>query len=287
MKLATFLRSGATRPEIGVVTSAGVVPAPAEGVMAGVNMIGLIDRWAELKDETARWAAAGTALPLASVRLLAPIPRPGKMLCMGLNYADHIAEGRGQTPEHQVWFCKMPTAAHGPYDPIDLPKVSEKVDYEVEMVAVIGKRAKHVAKADAASVIFGYCVGNDVTARDWQRRTAQWMIGKTFDTHGPFGPWITTADEVADPHALDISCKVNGEVRQSSNTKHLIFDVFDQIAELSSVMTLEPGDVVYTGTPGGVGNAMKPPQYLQPGDVVTCEVQSLGRIQGVMTPEKA
>jgi len=286
MKLATFVRSGAQQPEIGVVTDKGVVPAPKEGPAAGLDMIGLIARWPELKDEAARWAEAGTALPLADVRLLAPIPRPGKMLCMGLNYADHVAETGAATPPEQIWFCKQPTAAHGPYEPIDLPKASTRVDYEVEMVAIVGQRGRHIAKDRAAEAIFGYCVGNDVSARDWQAKSPQWMIGKTFDTHGPFGPWITTSDEVGDPHALDISCKVNGEVRQSSNTRHLIFNVFDQIAELSQVMTLEPGDVIYTGTPGGVGLAMKPPKFLADGDIVTCEIAKLGKIEGVMTPER-
>ncbi|MDP3174122.1 MAG: fumarylacetoacetate hydrolase family protein [Phenylobacterium sp.] len=287
MKLATFVRSGAQQAEIGVVTEAGVVPAPSDGAFAGLDMIGLIERWDELKGEVARWSQAGAALPLASVRLLAPIPRPGKMLCMGLNYADHVAESSQETPPNQIWFCKQTTAAHGPYEPIDLPKASSRVDYEVELVAIVGKKGRHVPKDKAADLLFGYCVGNDVSARDWQFKSAQWMIGKSFDTHGPFGPWITTADEVGDPHALDISCKVNGETRQSSNTKNLIFDVFDQVVELSQAMTLEPGDVIYTGTPGGVGVAMKPPSFLKPGDTVTCEISKLGKIEGVMTPERA
>lgn len=285
MKLATFIRQGGQRPEVGVVTEKGVAPLPAEGPAAGLDMIRLIERWDELSGEVAKAAATTAALPLERVRLLAPVPRPGKIPAMGLNYADHVAETGQQTPPEQIWFCKHPTAVNGPYDPVDLPKASSFVDYEVEMVAVIGRRARHVAKSDASNVVFGYCVGNDVSARDWQRKSAQWVMGKSFDTHAPFGPWITTADEVGDPHALDITCKVNGEVRQSSNTRHLIFDVYDQIVELSQAMTLEPGDVIYTGTPGGVGLAMKPPQSLKAGDVVTCEIEKLGRIETVMTPE--
>lgn len=286
MKLATFTRSGSDVAEIGVVTGAGIVPAPKDGATAGFDMVRLIENWDAVKADVAAWAGEGEALPLSSVHLLAPVPRPAKMLCMGLNYADHVAETGAQTPSEQIWFSKQVTAAHGPYDPIDLPRASLAVDYEVEMVVVVGKRSRHVPREKAAEVIFGYCVGNDVSARDWQRKTAQWMMGKSFDTHGPFGPWITTADEVGDPHTLDITSKVNGEVRQSSNTRNLIFDVYDQIAELTEVMTLEPGDVIYTGTPGGVGLGMKPPQWLKPGDRVRCEVAKLGYIEGVMTPEQ-
>ncbi|WP_091739516.1 fumarylacetoacetate hydrolase family protein [Phenylobacterium immobile] len=284
MKLATFLRAGAQSPEIGLVSDAGVIPAPAD--ISALGMIGLIEQWDALSGVAAGWLDGADAIPLDQVRLLAPVPRPNKILCMGLIYADHVAETSGKTPEHQIWFCKQPTAAHGPFDPIDVPKASTMVDYEVEMVAVIGKGGRHISKADAPAAIFGYCVGNDVSARDWQRKTAQWMLGKSFDTHGPFGPWITTSDAVSDPHALAIRSIVNGEVRQNSNTSNLIFDVYDQIVELSQVMTLEPGDIIYTGTPGGVGTAMKPPRYLQPGDHVACEVEGLGRIEAEMVAER-
>jgi 2-keto-4-pentenoate hydratase/2-oxohepta-3-ene-1,7-dioic acid hydratase in catechol pathway len=284
MKLATFLRSGSQTPEIGVVTDAGVTPAPAE--ISALGMIGVITQWDALSSAAPGWADGAGAIPLDQVRLLAPVPRPNKILCMGLNYADHVAETNSKTPEHQIWFCKQPTAAHAPFDPIDIPKASVFVDYEVEMVAIIGKGGRHISKEDAPAAIFGYCVGNDVSARDWQRKTAQWMLGKSFDTHGPFGPWITTSDAVADPHALAIRSIVNGEVRQNSNTSNLIFDVYDQIVELSQVMTLEPGDVIYTGTPGGVGNAMKPPLNLKAGDRVACEVEGLGRIEAEMAPER-
>lgn len=285
MKLATFVKPGATAPQVGVVIGESVVGPPAGGPYETLSMLELIARWDDLRAEVEGWAQAGTPIPLAEVDLLAPIPRPGKILCMGLNYADHVAETGRTPPEHQVWFCKQPTAAHGPYAPIELPRASAFVDYEVELVAVIGVTGRHIGRDAAPGAVFGYCVGNDVSARDWQRKTPQWMLGKSFDTHGPFGPWITTADEIADPHALDIRCLVNGEVRQSSNTRHLIFDVFDQIAEVSEAMTLEPGDIIYTGTPGGVGVAMKPPSNLKPGDRVTCEIEGLGRIDAEMVPE--
>jgi 2-keto-4-pentenoate hydratase/2-oxohepta-3-ene-1,7-dioic acid hydratase in catechol pathway len=283
MKLATFVRAQ-NRPEIGVVIDDTVYPAPTDLRIGGMNE--LIANWNELSSSVAKWPALQTGIPLSSVRLLAPVPCPEKILAIGLNYAAHVKEGGPRDlPTSQIWFSKQRNSVNGPYDPIQMPRVSTMIDYEVELVVIIGKRCKHVSPSDAADVIFGYCVGNDVSVRDWQRRTPQWTLGKSFDTHGPFGPWITTTDEVADPHALDISCKVNGELRQSSNTQHMLFNIFDQIAELSKAMTLEPGDVIFTGTPSGVGVAMKPPQFLQPGDRVTCEIAVLGRIEGVLTPE--
>ncbi len=174
---------------------------------------------------------------------------------------------------------------NGPYDPIELPKASYAVDYEAEFVAIVGKRCRHVSKQSAAGAIFGYAAGNDVSVRDWQFHTSQWILGKSFDTHAPFGPWIVTADEVGDPHALGIRCFVNGEQRQNSNTKNLVFNVFDQIALLSEVMTLEPGDVIFTGTPGGVGFAAKPPAYLKAGDLVRVEIDRIGALEAKMVPE--
>jgi len=182
------------------------------------------------------------------------------------------------TPEHQVWFAKAPTSANGPYDAIETPP-GGYVDYEAEMVAVIGAGGRRIAREDAAKAVFGWCVGNDATERAWQHRTPQWTLGKSFDTHAPFGPWITTADEIADPHALAIRGLVNGEVRQESDTRHLVFDVWDQVAHLSHAMTLEPGDLIFTGTPGGIGAAMKPPKFLKDGDVVRIEIEGLGAIE--------
>ena len=158
-------------------------------------------------------------------------------------------------------------------------------DYEVELVAIIGKGGKHVSADDAAGTIFGYCVGNDVTERMWQHGGPQWSLGKSFDTHAPMGPWIVTADEVGDPHSLGLRCFVNGEQRQSSNTEHLVFNIWSQIEHLSVGMTLEPGDCLFTGTPGGVGAAMDPRQFLQPGDIVRCEIDGLGHIEGTMVAE--
>jgi ureidoglycolate lyase len=277
MKLATFDAGGV--PQLGAVEGDHIIPLNATAPALPGDMIGLIAAWPQIEGTVRAISAAGAgALPLDQVRLHAPIRRPGKIMAIGLNYADHIAESNLGVPEHQVWFSKAPTSANGPFDPIHVPKVSQTLDYEAELVAVIGKGGRHIAKATAAGAVFGYCCGNDATERAWQHRTPQWVLGKSFDTHAPFGPWITTADEVADPHALAIRGFVNGETRQSSNTRHLVFNLWDQIEHLSQAMTLEPGDLIFTGTPGGIGAAMKPMQFLQPGDRVRIEIEGLGAI---------
>lgn len=277
MKLATFDIGGA--PQLGAVTDGKIVPLNAAAPGLPEDMIGLIAAWPDIAGEVRRVAEAGAgALPLDQTRLHAPIRRPGKIMAIGLNYADHIAESKMETPSQQVWFCKMPTAANGPYDGIEVPKVSPYLDYEAELVAVIGRGGRHIDKAAAPAAVFGYCCGNDATERLWQHSTPQWVLGKSFDTHAPFGPWITTADEVPDPHALSIRCLVNGEVRQDSNTRHLVFNLWDQIEHLSKAMTLEPGDLIFTGTPGGVGAAMDPRQFLKVGDRVRVEIEGLGAL---------
>ncbi|HET6970367.1 MAG TPA: fumarylacetoacetate hydrolase family protein [Phenylobacterium sp.] len=277
MKLATF-EVGA-EPQLGVVKDDRIVPLNQAAPQLPSEMIGLIAAWPKVEAEVRAIAAAGAgALPLDQVHLLAPIRRPGKIMAIGLNYADHIAESKMGTPEHQVWFSKAPTATNGPYDIIQVPKVSQTLDYEAELVAVIGHGGRHISRDAAPGAVFGYCCGNDATERTWQHRTPQWVVGKSFDSHAPFGPWITTADEVPDPHALSIRCLVNGEVRQDSNTRHLVFNVWDQIEHLSHAMTLEPGDLIFTGTPGGIGAAMKPMQFLKPGDRVRVEIGGLGAL---------
>jgi 2-keto-4-pentenoate hydratase/2-oxohepta-3-ene-1,7-dioic acid hydratase in catechol pathway len=278
MKLALY-EAGA-RPRVGVVVGDTLIDAGVDG-----SLVDVIAGWPDARARIEAHVAMAKARPISEVTLRPPVPRPGKIFAIGLNYADHIAETGAETPKNQVWFTKAVTAVNGPFDPIQIARGAPFVDYEVELVAVIGRRARHVSKADAGAVIFGYCVGNDVTERAWQHRTAQWSLGKSFDTHAPIGPWITTADEVGDPHQLALRCLVNGEVRQDSNTRHLVFNVFDQIEHLSQAMTLEPGDLIFTGTPGGVGAAMKPPRFLKPGDVVRCEIESLGAIEATLAAE--
>ena len=278
MKLATYTADGKTRT--GIVVEGRVIDTGLDG-----TMIDLIRDWDAVKDSLAAKAAAGGGVPLAEVKLEAPVPRPGKIFAIGLNYADHIAESNMQTPERQVWFTKAQTAVNAPYDDVVIATGTMTADYEVELVAVIGQGGKHIAAEGAAAAIFGYCVGNDVTERMWQHASPQWSLGKSFDTHAPMGPWIVTADEVGDPHALGLRCFVNGEKRQDSNTSHLVFNIWQQVEHLSVGMTLEPGDCLFTGTPGGVGAAMEPRQFLKAGDVVRCEIDGLGAIEATMVAE--
>lgn len=283
MKLVTFLAEGSE--QVGVVSGDGIVALAKAAPSLPRDMIGLIRAWNEVRKQVEQGARSQPHYNVRDVRLLAPVPRPQKVLAIGLNYADHIAESGQAKPERQIWFSKLPNAVNGPHDPIEIPKVSAAVDYEAELVFIIAKRCRHVTKEEASGVIFGYCAGNDVSVRDWQFHTAQWLLGKSFDTHAPFGPWIATADEVGDPHTLGIRCLVNGVLKQNSNTKNLVFNVFDQIALLSQAMTLEPGDVIFTGTPGGVGMAAKPPAYLKAGDTVRIEIDRIGAIEADVVAE--
>ncbi len=286
MKLVRFSEGGAAG-QAGILVGDKVVPIAALVPDAPEVTNDLIAAWEDLAPRLDR-AATAPGIPLAQVRLLAPVPRPEKIMAIGLNYADHIAESAGAgvvTPKDQVWFSKMPSSINGPFDDVQHPKVTEKLDYEVELVAIIGKGGRHISRADAPGRVFGYAVGNDVSARDWQLRTHQWVLGKSFDTHAVIGPAIVTADELGDPHGRAIKCFINGELRQNSNTKHLVFNIWDQIAELSQVMTLKPGDIIFTGTPGGVGMAMKPPAFLRPGDVMRCEIEGLGAIENKVVAE--
>ncbi|HEY2663362.1 MAG TPA: fumarylacetoacetate hydrolase family protein [Candidatus Binataceae bacterium] len=274
--------------KIGAVKGDGIVDLSGRIASIGDNMIELIARWSDLRESVQQVVERSAPdIALREARLLAPVARPGKVMAIGLNYADHIKETGQKTPPHQIWFTKAVTSINGPFDPIELPIASEQVDYEAELVVIIGQRCKQVPKERAAEVVFGYCAGNDVSVRDWQMQTTQWVLGKSFDTHAPIGPWIVTADELSDPHTMGIRCLVNGELRQNSNTGNLVFNVYDQIAHLSRAMTLEPGDVIFTGTPGGVGLAMRPPRWLKSGDRVRVEIDRIGEIEAVMQPEGA
>ncbi len=223
--------------------------------------------------------------PLSDVRLEAPIARPPKFLGIGLNYATHIEESGQSRPEHQIWFNKQSTCVIGPGEPIVIPTVSTQVDYEGELGVVIGRRCRNVPEDRAASVIAGYLVVNDVSARDWQWRTHQWTLGKSFDTHGPIGPALVTVDEVGDPHGLLLRTWVNGELRPQARTDDLVFNCWQMIAHLSSVFTLEPGDVLATGTPAGCGFAQVPPRFLAPGDTVRIEIEGIGSLENPVVGE--
>ncbi|HLG89154.1 MAG TPA: fumarylacetoacetate hydrolase family protein [Alphaproteobacteria bacterium] len=264
---------------LGAVKGDGIVNIDSLGYGTMLSLIAAgpasLDRVRPLVD------ARAPELALGDARLLAPIERPGKYLAIGMNYRKHVDESERigvPAPKQQLWFNKQTTCLAGPYDEID-PGVTEKLDYEVELGAVIGKAAKGVREADAPAHVFGYVVANDVSARDWQFHSPTFTMGKSFDTHGPIGPWIVTADEVPEPHKLRLRCFVNGEKRQDSDTGQMIFNLWQQIAYLSTAFTLEPGDLIATGTPEGVGVAMNPPRFLAPGDVVRCEIEGIGAIE--------
>lgn len=230
----------------------------------------------------------GRALPLSEVRLEAPLANPSKFLAIGLNYQDHLQEvlaRGGKAPESQLWFNKQVSCITGPFDPVHKPGVSDRLDYEGELGVVIGKRCRHVKAENALDVIAGYVVMNDVTARDWQRKSPTWTLGKSFDTHGPFGPWIVTPRDIPDPQALTLRLWVNGELRQQISTAKMVYTVAEQIAYLSTVMTLEPGDLLATGTGSGAGWGMDPPRFLVPGDVVRVEIDGIGYIENRVTDE--
>jgi len=231
--------------------------------------------------------AKGSAMESANVKLLAPIPDPQKVLCIGLNYADHARESGQQPPPEPVVFNKFITAVSAHGDPIVLPRVSKEVDYEAELVVVMGRGGRYISEADAPRHIAGYCVGHDVSARDWQLRKpgGQWLLGKSFDGFAPFGPDLVTADEVGDPGKLRIQFRLNGETLQNSTTEQLIFSVPQLVAYVSQVCTLVPGDVIFTGTPPGVGAARKPPIFLKPGDVAEVEIEKLGILRNPVVAE--
>jgi 2-keto-4-pentenoate hydratase/2-oxohepta-3-ene-1,7-dioic acid hydratase in catechol pathway len=285
MKLVTF-RTGDHALAAGLAVDGGVIDIGRHLPDAPRDTIALIEAWPFWRERMAALDATQPAdIDFQAVTLLAPVPRPGKILGIGLNYADHVEESGMARPTAQLWFAKMPTSAAGPFAPIELPRVSTQLDYEAELAFVIGRRCRHVPRERAHEVIFGYCAANDVSVRDWQLNTSQFTIGKSFDTHAPFGPWIVTADAIADPHALGIRCFVNGESRQDSSTSQLIFDCYAQVEHLSKAMTLEPGDVILTGTPGGVGIGMKPPRWLRAGDRVKVEIDGIGAIENVVQAE--
>jgi 2-keto-4-pentenoate hydratase/2-oxohepta-3-ene-1,7-dioic acid hydratase in catechol pathway len=228
----------------------------------------------------------GDSFALEDVRLLAPV-RPRKYLAIGLNYADHIAESGMEAPEFPIFFNKQSTCVVGPGDEVHLPRVSNLLDYEGELAIVIGKRCRHVPEDRAHEVIAGYTVANDLSVRDWQLRTPTMTMGKSFDTHGPLGPWIVSGDELGDPHSLSIKTWVNDELRQDGSTKEMIYDCFQQVAHLSQAFTLEPGDVIATGTPAGIGAVRQPfpAGLLKAGDVVRVEIEGIGALENTVVEE--
>jgi 2-keto-4-pentenoate hydratase/2-oxohepta-3-ene-1,7-dioic acid hydratase in catechol pathway len=264
------------------------------GVVVDTDIVDLTDPAVGLPGDMTEFLVAGPAAmeraaaaigskalrrPLDAVHLRPPVPHPAKVLGIGLNYAAHIAETGATRPEHQVWFNKQRTCVIGPGDAIEIPPVSDQVDYEGELAVVIGRRCRHVTAQEAASVVAGYTIMNDVTVRDWQWRTPTWTLGKSFDTHGPMGPWIVTSDEIEDPHRLRLRTWINGDLRQDTSTDDMIFSCWEQVEYLSTVFTLEPGDILSTGTPAGVGMSFDPPRWLGAGDLVRIEVERIGTLE--------
>ena len=284
MKLTRFTVEGRTR--LGKVVDDRIIDISTAAPDAGQSMRRLLEQLESLRP--AIEALDAPSFALADVVLEAPIADPRKYLAIGMNYQSHVdeAEAAGKTaPKTQIWFNKQVTCINGPFADVDVPKVGpDMVDYEAEMGVVIGKRCRHVSREEARSMIAGYVVCNDVTARDWQFRSPTFTLGKSFDTHGPIGPWITTDDEIADPHALTIVLELNGEQRQHASTSEMIYDIYDQIAYLSQVMTLEPGDLIATGTPAGVGIAGN--RFMKDGDVVRVSVDGLGAIENRFVNER-
>lgn len=285
MKLVTYLSPGH-------IALPGVLD---DGMIHGLQPAGFTDMISVLKggwgarsviDSYLQSLPSGSGLPLEKVTLLAPIARPPKLICVGLNYRDHAAESNLEVPSTPTIFSKFTNTITGPGAPIVLPRNSTRPDYEAELAVVIGKGGRHVPKEYWHRHVYGYMCLNDVSARDFQMATSQWLLGKTFDTFAPTGPWITTADEIADPHALGISLEIDGEVLQSSNTGEMIFHIPELIAYLSSVFTLEAGDIITTGTPAGVGSARKPPRWLRPGDEVVVKIDGLGELRNPVVAEK-
>lgn len=274
MRLVTYEADGQVIEGVEVV--GGYAPLADLGISGGLQEVLTADRF-RLEELTRKARALSPVHKVGQVRLLRPILNPSKVICVGLNYRDHAIESGAPIPDEPVLFCKLPNALIGPEEPIVLPPVSNEVDYEAELVIVVGRGGRFIPKERAMDHVAGYTCGHDVSARDWQLKKPgkQWLCGKSFDTFGPTGPVIVTADEL-DPHQLPIKLRLNGETMQSSNTSEFIFKVDDLIAYISQVFTLRPGDLIFTGTPPGVGFARKPPVFLKAGDMCEVEIEGIG-----------
>jgi len=283
MRFVNFQR--ASYVEAGVVLGEEVISLRDSGLD---SIQAVMARGADGLDSVRQWLLrppGGAVARLSEVKLRAPLLRPPKIICIGLNYRDHAAEVKADLPQVPTVFAKFATSIIGPGEPIVLPRASRKPDYEAELAFVVGRGGRYIPAERWREHVFGYTCMNDVSARDVQMATTQWLMGKSFDTFAPIGPWVVTADEIPEPHELDISLTLNGEVMQSSNTRNLIFGIPQLIEYLSSVFTLEPGDVVATGTPAGVGFVRKPPRLLRPGDEVVIAIQGIGELRNPVVAE--
>ncbi|MGQ9562542.1 MAG: fumarylacetoacetate hydrolase family protein [Thermogutta sp.] len=285
MRLVTY--KGSEGPRTGLIRDGAVIDLHANEPELPTDMITLLRMGPRAKPLLEKVCSQGVPLP-NDVTLLAPIPNPPKVICVGLNYADHARETGATPPPEPVIFNKLPTTTIGPEDAIRLPKESSNVDYEAELVVVIGKAGRRIKENEAMNHVAGYMCGNDVSARDWQMKKpgGQWLLGKSFDTFAPTGPHLVTADEISNPQELAVRLVLNGLIMQQSNTNQFIFSIAQLIAYVSQVCTLEVGDLLFTGTPGGVGFARKPPVFLKDGDVVEVEIESVGKLRNVVVADR-
>jgi 2-keto-4-pentenoate hydratase/2-oxohepta-3-ene-1,7-dioic acid hydratase in catechol pathway len=284
MKLITFCHNNQSR--VGAVIDDAIVVDSLESAGIPSSMIDFLSAGSRAMKAMQDLIVSGSGrIPLNEVKLMAPVPRPGKYLAISLNYADHIAETGKEKPDYPTFFSKQSTCVIGTGDAIHRPRVSDKLDYEGELAFIIGKRCRYVSLEQASGVIAGFTIANDVSVRDWQIRSPTVMLGKSFDTAGPLGPWLVTSDEIPDPHQLAIKTWVNDELRQSANTREMLFNCYEMLAYLSQAMTLEPGDVIATGTPSGVGVKMQPRGYLKPGQTVRIEIERIGVLSNPVIEE--
>jgi len=290
MKLVTFTRRGETH--IGVLVCRDERKTIFDLNQAQPNLPSDMTEFLKLGD--AAWALAKSALvsadercyvPEADVTLVAPLPRPGKIICLGHNYYDHTDGASSTLPEHPTFFAKYSNVVIGPNQPIIHPRANIQMDYEAELAVVMGKRVRYVAEERALDFVAGYTIFNDVSARDYQKRSSQWTLGKSFDTFGPMGPALVTADEIPNPSNLDLALTLNGQEMQHSNTCNLIFSIPFLIAYLTQAMTLEPGDIIATGTPSGTGAMHKPPVFMKPGDEVRIRIEKIGELVNPVVAE--
>lgn len=285
MKLVTY--KGPLGPRVGILREGKVLDLQQNEPELPTDIIALLRMGERAKPLLERVLQRGTVLE-TEVKRLAPIPHPQKVICVGLNYSDHARETGATPPPEPVIFNKFPTAIIGPEEPIRLPRGSANVDYEAELVVVIGRAGRRIPENEALDYVAGYMCGNDVSARDWQMQKpgGQWLLGKSFDTFAPTGPYLVTRDEISNPHALGVRLILNGQVMQQSNTNQFIFNIPQLIAYVSQVCTLEVGDLLFTGTPGGVGFARKPPVFLRDGDVVEVEIEGIGTLKNVVVADR-
>ncbi|MBL41644.1 MAG: 5-carboxymethyl-2-hydroxymuconate isomerase [Rhodospirillaceae bacterium] len=288
MKLCTFQINN--KFKLGLVKDKSIVDLSLIDPKFNTDMRTLLDNWDSINIELNQILKKKiNNYYLDEVNIKAPINNPQKFLAMGLNYQKHVEEVRErgvQVSDYQLWFNKQVSCINGPFDNIEIPIVSVQLDYEVELAMVVGKKCRHLNIQEAKKSIAGFMICNDVSVRDWQFRTQTLTLGKSFDTHGPIGPFIITPDEIGNPHNLKIECRVNNEVRQSANTNDLLFSCYDQLVYLSKVMTLMPGDIISTGTPSGVGVAMTPQNFLKVNDIVKCNIENIGHIENKVVKEK-